>query len=399
MYRQFPAIIVGGPPHSGKSVLTYSLTQALRQRDVDHYVLRACPDGEGDWNMESEPKTVRLLRNKGRFTDVFVTRVTRDLEGRHLPLIVDVGGRPTPDQQRIFGYCTHAVLLASDPAMLDTWRGMMEGQGVTVIAELVSTLEEPETIFSRTPVLRARIAGLRRFEMAEGEVIDALVERVAAIFAYAQEELRESHLRAAPAELTVEIDRLGRTLNLLNAKERWEPAAMRPLLEYLPSHEPLAVYGRGPGWLYATLAAYTLPAPFWQYDARLGWVKPVTLHRRGADITTWPIGWRVLPDGGSAPILEAVLHVAYVDYAEMDGAVVPDIDVSNGLIISGKLPHWVLTGLVRAYEDAPWIAAYQPQYDTAAVVVAARGFARRVGDLVPVTLRESTDFGGNLQNA
>jgi len=72
---------------------------------------------------------------------------------------------------------------------------------------------------------------------------------------------------------------------------------------------------------------------------------------------------------------------------------VPDIDVSNGLVISGKLPHWVLTGLVRAYEDAPWIAAYHLQYDTDAVVVAARGFARRVGDLEPVALRESTDFG------
>jgi len=251
---------------------------------VDHYVLRACSDGEGDWNMESEPDTVRLLRNKGQFTDTFVTRVCRDLERRHLPLIVDVGGRPTPDQERIFGYCTHAVLLSSDPAMLDTWRGMMERQGVTVIAELVSTLGEPSVIFDRTPVLRARIAGLRRFEAAAGEVIDALVERIAAIFGYAQEELRETHLRAAPTELTVEIDRLGRTLNLLDAKERWVPAAMRPLLEYLPSHEPLAVYGRGPGWLYATLAAYTFPAPFWQYDARLGWVKPVALHRRGADI-------------------------------------------------------------------------------------------------------------------
>lgn len=343
--------------------------------------------------MESEPDTVRLLRNKGQFTDTFVTRVCRDLERRHLPLIVDVGGRPTPDQERIFGYCTHAVLLSSDPAMLDTWRGMMERQGVTVIAELVSTLGEPSVIFDRTPVLRARIAGLRRFEAAAGEVIDALVERIAAIFGYAQEELRETHLRAAPTELTVEIDRLGRTLNLLDAKERWVPAAMRPLLEYLPSHEPLAVYGRGPGWLYATLAAYTFPAPFWQYDARLGWVKPVALHRRGADIATWPIGWRVLADGGGAPILDAVLCVAYVDYMEMDGAGVPDIDVSNGLVISGKLPHWVLTGLVRAYEDAPWIAAYHLQYDTDAVVVAARGFARRVGDLEPVALRESTDFG------
>ena len=41
----FPAVMIGGPPHSGKSVLAYSLTQALRARGVAHYVLRAYPDG------------------------------------------------------------------------------------------------------------------------------------------------------------------------------------------------------------------------------------------------------------------------------------------------------------------------------------------------------------------
>ena len=387
MNRQFPAIIVGGPPHSGKSVLTYSLTQALRQRHVEHYVLRACPDGEGDWNMEAEPATVRLLRNKGQYTDAFVTRVCRDLERRHLPLLVDVGGRPTADQEHIFRYCTHAVLIAADPELLVQWRGMMERQGPTIIAELVSSLTEQDAIFSRGPLLSGRLSGLQRFHLADGPVIDALVDRIQTVFGFGPDEIRETHLSAAPTELTVEIDRLGRTLNLLDADERWQPPALRPLLEYLPSHEPLAVYGRGPGWLYATLAAHTLPAPFWQFDARLGWVKPVTLHRGKADGSAWPIGWRVVRADASAPVLEAVMHAAYVDYTEMDGAVVPEIDVGNGLIVSGKLPHWVLTGLVRAYADAPWIAAYQPQFDTAAVIVAARGFARRVGDLEPVKLQ------------
>lgn len=167
-------------------------------------------------------------------------------------------------------------------------------------------------------MLRARIAGLRRFEAAEGEVIDALVERIAVIFGYAQE-LRESHLRAAPTELTVEIDRLGRTQNLLNAEERsgacrHAPAAGVPAQSRtdggLRARPRLAVCDVGGVHVARPLLAISHP--------RLGWVKPVTLHRRGADVATWPIGWRVLSDGGSAPILEAVLHVAYVDYAEMD---------------------------------------------------------------------------------
>jgi CRISPR-associated protein Csx3 len=378
MRHEFSAVLVGGPPHSGKSVLTYSLTQALRRRQVSHYVLRACPDGEGDWSMESPPDTVRLLRDKGLFTDQWVDRICRDLQQRHLPLLVDVGGRPTANQQRILGCCTHALLLAADPAALPEWRDMMEQQGVAVVAELISTLDGTEAVEGQGAVLRGRIAGLHRFCTVQGELFDALVERLVSLLQTDQATLSEAHLRMAPTELAVDLERLGRTLELLDpGSHRWHPAALPPLLEYLPAHEPLAVYGRGPGWLYAALSAYTWPAPFWQFDPRLGWVAPATLHRLKAG--TSPIVWRVA--GGAGPILEAVLNTAYVEHTELEGTGVPDIDVSGGLVFSGKLPYWVLTGLVRSYTDAPWIAAYRPQEENAIVVV-ARGFAHRVGDIL-----------------
>ena len=378
MRHEFSAVLVGGPPHSGKSVLTYSLTQALRRRQVSHYVLRACPDGEGDWSMESPPDTVRLLRDKGLFTDQWVDRICRDLQQRHLPLQVDVGGRPTANPQRILGCCTHALLLAADPAALPEWRDMMEQQGVAVVAELISTLDGTEAVEGQGAVLRGRIAGLHRFCTVQGELFDALVERLVSLLQTDQATLSEAHLRMAPTELAVDLERLGRTLELLDpGSHRWHPAALPPLLEYLPAHEPLAVYGRGPGWLYAALSAYTWPAPFWQFDPRLGWVAPATLHRLKAG--TSPIVWRVA--GGAVPILEAVLNTAYVEHTELEGTGVPDIDVSGGLVFSGKLPYWVLTGLVRSYTDAPWIAAYRPQEENAIVVV-ARGFAHRVGDIL-----------------
>lgn len=378
MRHEFSAVLVGGPPHSGKSVLTYSLTQALRRRQVSHYVLRACPDGEGDWSMESPPDTVRLLRNKGLFTDQWVDQICRDLQQRHLPLLVDVGGRPTANQQQIFGCCTHAVLLAADPAGLQEWRDMMKEQGVAVVAELISTLEGTEAVEGQGAVLRGRIAGLYRSCTVQGELFDALVERLVSLLQTDQAKLSETHLRMAPTELAVDLERLGRTLNLLDAGSHpWHPAALPALLEYLPAHEPLAVYGRGPGWLYAALSAYTWPAPFWQFDPRLGWVAPATLHRLKTGPS--PIVWRVA--GGAVPILEAVLNTAYVDYTELEGTGVPEIDVSGGLVFRGKLPHWVLTGLVRTYADAPWIAAYQPQKENGFVVV-VQGGGHRVGDIL-----------------
>src|SRR5579859_3874884 len=56
-----PAILVGGPPHAGKSVLTYNLTQELRHRDIPHYVFRANPDMEGDWFLQEDQDNVRQL--------------------------------------------------------------------------------------------------------------------------------------------------------------------------------------------------------------------------------------------------------------------------------------------------------------------------------------------------
>jgi CRISPR-associated protein Csx3 len=46
----FPAVLIGGPPHSGKSVFVYSLTRALRAARIPHYALRAGRQRAGtDW--------------------------------------------------------------------------------------------------------------------------------------------------------------------------------------------------------------------------------------------------------------------------------------------------------------------------------------------------------------
>ncbi|MCA9981656.1 MAG: hypothetical protein KDD89_12505, partial [Anaerolineales bacterium] len=81
----FPAILFGGPPHSGKSVLIYSVSQALRTRGVPHYVLRACPDGEGDWANESDQTLVQTIRNKGDFTPQFIAEMANYLQKRQMP--------------------------------------------------------------------------------------------------------------------------------------------------------------------------------------------------------------------------------------------------------------------------------------------------------------------------
>ncbi|RIK40867.1 MAG: hypothetical protein DCC55_13755 [Chloroflexi bacterium] len=367
--NQFPAIAIGGPPHSGKSVLTYSLTQILRTQQVEHYVLRACPDGEGDWSQETPPETVRLLRNKGQFTDTFVDNVCRALQQRHLPLLVDMGGRPTPEQEIVFDYCTHAILLAPDEAGLSQWQALAQRHKLPVLAELQSTLTESEVIYEEYPILRGRIAGLERYQQAQGALIDLLAWNIRTLFSLNQQELRTEHLRAAPAELTVELDRLARTLGIASGSV-WQPAELPAVLDYLPAGEPLAIYGRGPNWLYAALAAHAHPATFHQFDARLGWVTPAHLTIAAAGEPS-PVQIQLV-EHAYHTLLQARILDTYLDYSEAISLATPPISANHGFIIHGKLPHWLVTGFVRAYSAAPWLAIYQPPLQGAIVVASLR---------------------------
>ncbi len=76
----------------------------------------------------------------------------------------------------------------------------------------------------------------------------------------------------------------------------------------------------------------------------------------------------------------------YLDYLQADNLPFPPITLESGLIIDGKIPHWLLTALVRLYQNAgvAWIACHQPQLH-GAVVVMSRVAAYAIGDLVPVS--------------
>ena len=105
MVNLLPAIIIGGPPHAGKSVL-FRASPEFNEQGVAHHAIRACPDGEGNWSQETDQEMVRLIRIKGHWTDEFLEGICRDLERRHLPLLVDMGGRPM-DCKYIFCNTAH----------------------------------------------------------------------------------------------------------------------------------------------------------------------------------------------------------------------------------------------------------------------------------------------------
>jgi len=363
-----PAVVIGGPPHSGKSVLTYSLTQALRRQNVPHYVLRAYPpDYEGDWSNEADSSLVRHIRIKGAQTTDWIVPICRDIARRHQPLIVDVGGRPTEQQESILNECTHAILLARDEDSRRTWQTLFARHGLMLLADLDSDLHGVSLLHEATPIVRGTLSGLERGKVACGPVFEALVDRLSALFAYDAVELRESHIRTAPVETVVELARMGRALGLASDPYKWNPLHLPQVLDYLPSGVPLGIYDRGPNWLYAALALQAHPATLYQFDVRLGWVTPPRL-RIGQPTPDAPLQARLSPRADHVRV-ELSLTGSYLDYAEAEGLCLPPAPPETGVVLSGKLPLWLWTAVALAYHDALWLAVYQPQLGDQAVVI------------------------------
>ena len=257
----------------------------------------------------------------------------------------------------------------------------MTRHSLQIVADIYSDLHGESQLLEEHPVLRGVLSGLIWGKPAGSPVFDVLMNRLIDLFAYDTEELRQAHLASAPVEIAVDLDRLALTLQTPRheAKTHWEPRHLPQVLDYLPEAVPLGLYGRGPIWLYAAVAMLAAPAPFFQFDARLGWVPAVLL--RIDSIASQSLLQFELHNSSDFIHVEGILPFAYVDYGQIEMLTAPPIPAATGVVLSGKLSNWLFTSLARTYRAAPWIAVYQPQVGGAVVVCSADN-THAVGDCI-----------------
>ncbi len=379
MRDSLPAVFLLGPPHSGKSVLAFSLSQALRRRKVLHYLLRAAPDGEGDWFAEGALGVVRTLRFKHRYTSSFVERVARHLRGRMVPLLVDPGGRPTPTQlERIFAQATHAILLLPQGADRSPWEELLDTYAIPLLADLTSALEGEDEVRETAPVLRGQITGLVRGARASGPVFEALVGRLETLFRQAGEGLHAWHLAQAPKGYRV-LDLEARVDDLHPEDRRWRPRDLPILAQEIPSGAPLAIYGRAPNWVYGWGAQQAWPAAAALFDVRYGWLEAPSLRPGRNKMVTALEGRR-----GEWHHVAFRLQESLLAYRESLTLPLPSVAGAR-VIVEGKLPFWLLTALVRHYRaQGKAVAVYQPPLSAAVVVTSLPDAHFSLGDTLSV---------------
>lgn len=181
-------IVLAGPPRSGKSCLREGLKQAVRRIPGAPYpyVITACPDGEGAWFQEAvslDPELAARCKAayKSKFTPEFVKRVADSVKNCSLPLtLVDIGGIPSVENERICAHATHAILLAGDLNRLPEWREFCGRLGLRVIAEIHSDYrgtEDTIPVLGPDGIYRGSVHYLERGEpVHERPTVKALAE-------------------------------------------------------------------------------------------------------------------------------------------------------------------------------------------------------------------------------
>ncbi|NEZ59126.1 CRISPR-associated ring nuclease Crn3/Csx3 [Adonisia turfae] len=161
-----PALLVVGPPDSGKSIFSHQLFVTLVKDYPDIYLQRAHWDGEGNWILELPENSADSEREafksiyKGGLTDRFFTyqgQAIQSLRQQKALVIVDAGGMVQPEKQSLLNACTHYLIISSTPEAIDPWHKFCKNQGnLKPVAVIHSTLGETVQILKHEPFLELR---------------------------------------------------------------------------------------------------------------------------------------------------------------------------------------------------------------------------------------------------
>lgn len=181
-----PALLVVGPPDSGKSVLSHTLFQELSRLGIDVYLQRAHWDGEGNYLLEmggtvsADWTEATKHIYKGELTDRFYpfhADAILNLRRQKQLVIVDVGGMVQEEKMPVLEACSHYLIISSLPEVVESWHRFCRDRGnLQTVAVLHSVLKTCFEVRQLVPYLEA-LSGEWSFRK-KPIVPDVLLERI-----------------------------------------------------------------------------------------------------------------------------------------------------------------------------------------------------------------------------
>lgn len=394
--QQSIKIAVVGPPHSGKSVFLGGLTKNLPRHS--YFLFRAVPDGEGSWTYRNDE--ARKYRRPGTFTQEIVDWYVQSLTSCTLAdiVLVDLGGKITKENQRILveGDVQYGIILSRDPEATAEWRSFLAECGVVVVAEVFS---DYHAVADTVDGPKLAVHHLERGESCEDRpAIQAVACKVLDLAPTSCKGGIEMKMERLINAGIMEIQNLAESLGKETIERElpngrivqqlcWEGADLAKIASLFHNHsgkfpEVVRINGAAPAWLVSALVHEFHPRAA-ALNSPDGYV-PVGCHNPEGEgygnnlsftVDSREDGWVVV----TAQAIDPSVPFAPTD---LDSLVPPKVEMGAKIILSGRIPNWMMSSLAMSYHGtAKAVACFQP--GTGSTVAWTHSQEVGLGEVIP----------------
>lgn len=354
-------IIIAGPPHSGKSVLLASLKELLPADSFE--TVRVNKDGEGYWSNNENKAQTEAARIKELYDEEFIEERCSLIEKMEKPIVlVDIGGRLYPDKMKIFKTCDSFIVLSADNNHLYEWKEFGEYWGAKVIALLNSVLTEETDYTVQDKITKDKsgfpLEGILH-NLARGTyhtlspVIQRLADRIIIDSGYKKSENTDQSVinfykiaekigcikkrKVQNIEISYGMKFVSeKTLDLYNC------------IDELPLRDSYILDGARANWV-SLLSVEILKKKGCRhikiYDTETGDnVELKELNKNQA-----AENFKVKEDNSGVYI--ELSENRHFEVSELESIVIPEIDETKELFISGRMPLWLFDSISISYSN------------------------------------------------
>lgn len=365
-------IVFCGPPHSGKSVFINNLIKMLPS---DSYtIVRACPDGEGNWSNNQNQDETSAVRKKGKFTEDFVENACNVIENQsHKIVLIDVGGIISEENEKIFKHCDSFIILSSSEEKKLEWLEFGEKMGLQCIACLDSALEGNDEIYAEKPYIQGKITGLERgANISTSIIIQKLISFIIRESKYNEnEETANDNFSGTLIDNEEFGSKLGckreiPTEDGIIKRIEWEESSIPKIYQTLQNDDNIKnsvrIYGIRPNFILSAICKALKEKNIQDistFDAQTGQYIPIQkIGIRRKVKTSSNLKYHIIENEENVFMHIELLGERYT-LEDYEKCILPKINKSKNLYLSGRLPNWLIASIVCSY-DSNRIFTYQP---------------------------------------
>ena len=366
-------IVFCGPPHSGKSVFIANLIDKL---PTDAYtIIRACPDGEGNWSNNKNQNETNIVRKKGKFTTSFIEDACKVIDNQTNKIVlVDVGGIISKENKQVFEHCDSFVVLSNDEKKKKEWLNFGKELRLECLGCLDSSLEGQEEIYARQPYLQGRIVGLERGEVLENsKVINAIVSDIVQKSKYEEKTEKENTnfkgFMIDDTELGFELGygkeiltENGIPIKQVKWSEKALPEISKHIQEKVNTKQAIRINGIRANFVLCTICKVLKGNGIQDvstYDARMKQYIPIKgLPKKKGIKQTEGLLYNIIENKENI-FMDIDITKEQYSLEDYEQCMVPRIKENKNLYISGRMPLWLLASISSSY-DSNKIFTFQP---------------------------------------